>query len=151
MGFKVSREAKQSLRKGWHLDKDQDGNVLFLEGAEGVPKGSYYNPSTGQQFSSLPTDPWSLELYIKKHKLRVGQAPPELQKKWLAELKKQKKIGVSNKPVAHGLPINPSHVSVKALEDKVANLTKQVEALLKLATAQARIPSQESNGAPVVE
>lgn len=54
----------------------------LLPDASGPPTSTYHNPRTGQEFHGLPVDPWSLELYMKKHRLLPGPAPAELQEQW---------------------------------------------------------------------
>lgn len=133
MALKIGRNARQNLKgPGWHLDKDENGDVAFLEDAAGVPKGAYYDPKTGQQFIGLPTDPWSSEHYRRVRKLRFGHAPVELAKKWeLAQKRLRAKVGVLNKPMPHDVPLTAGAAEIKSLSDQVTSLTKLVETLLK--------------------
>lgn len=146
MGFKLGGDARKNLKgPGYHLDKDEQGNVKLLDDAQGVPTGTFHNPKTGQEFHGLPTDPWSMEKWIRVRRFRRGPAPAALRKKWTQMLAKRAKIGVKDTPAAHDLPVLPAVAQVKELETKVEALTAQVEALLKLAAANV------SGGSSVVE
>lgn len=151
--LRIGRNARENLKgPGYHLDKDDDGNVLFLEDADGVPKGSFYNPVTGQQFTGLPTDPWSLEYWTKVRRYQMGVAPAKLQAEWkkVCAQRAKKKVGASNKPMTHDLPMNAQAEDVKALKDQVSSLESMVKELLAKLTGPGA-PASEPNGSPVVE
>lgn len=54
----------------------------LLPGAQGPPTSTYHDPRTGQEFPGLPVDPWSLEVYMKRHRWLPGPAPAALRAEW---------------------------------------------------------------------
>ena len=59
----------------------EDSLILALPGADGVESATFHNPDTGQEFYSLPVDPYHLSRSLKRG-LRMGSASPELKAKW---------------------------------------------------------------------
>lgn len=74
MPIKASDVRKAEAAGGAHSE--------LLPGASGPQTATYHNPRTGQEFSGLPTDPWSLERYMKVHRLLPGRAPAALRAEW---------------------------------------------------------------------
>jgi len=109
----------------------------------GPSKGVYHNPRTGQEFPNLPTDPFSIEHYTKRHrlghdysekqgderlkeafgeKLVYAPAPPDLKRKW-----EEREIKSESKTVQMGG--QPQSAGNEDLMNLIKNLTQEVMSL----------------------
>lgn len=113
---------------------------------KGPSTGVYHNPETGQEHYGLPTDPYSIEHYTKRHRLQhnyskltgeerlkeafgvklvYGPAPPELKKKW-----NERKLEVEDE-TADGVKAEHGNEElvnmVRALAEQVMALKEEIK------------------------
>ena len=112
----------------------------------GPSTGTYHNPETGQEHYGLPTDPYSIEHYTKRHRLGhdyskltgeerlkaafgqplvYGPAPSELKKKWDGRSREVEEKTASGVKAEHG---NEELVNmVRALAEQVMSLKEEIK------------------------
>jgi hypothetical protein len=125
---------------------------VTVQGRKGVPlpsgpsKGIYHNPNTGQEFL-LPNDPFNMEHYTKRHRLRhdpkkhgkgawgvkfvYGPAPAELKAKWEQNGPERVDKDTSNE--------DQRSQETKDLTDMVKALSQQVAALQQQLSGEPQV------------